>query len=111
MYRYKFHNSDNKVIALGSFAGKVVRGIAKCDPEDTFSLEDGKELAKARCEAKIAHKREKYACDKLEEAYELFSKAQEHFEQMNEYWEKAHAERIEADKTVKEIFERLNSVN
>ena len=111
MYRYKFHHSDNKVIALGSFAGKVVRGIAKCDPEDTFSLEDGKELAKARCEAKIARKRELYACNKLQEAYDLLTKAEEHYEDMVEYWENAHAERVDADKAEAEIFERLNSVN
>ena len=44
MYRYNYCISDSKVVALGSFAGKTVRGIAKCDPADTFNIEDGKEV-------------------------------------------------------------------
>jgi hypothetical protein len=45
------------VVALSSFAGKAVRGVARCSPNDTWDVRFGKRLAEARCSAKIAHKR------------------------------------------------------
>lgn len=66
-FEYKFIRADNKVIALSSFAGKTVRGVAKCHPGDVFDIEYGKQLAAARCGRKIAEKRYKRANDKYYE--------------------------------------------
>ena len=58
MTKYSFYTDrKTKVIAVSTYAGKAVRGVAKCDVNDTFSLEKGKELAAARCNEKIAKKR------------------------------------------------------
>ena len=58
MTKYNFYtDGKTKVIAVSTYAGKTVRGVAKCDVNDTFSLEKGKELAAARCNEKIAKKR------------------------------------------------------
>ena len=58
MTKYSFYtDGKTKVIAVSTYAGKVVRGVAKCDINDTFSFEKGKELAAARCNEKIAKKR------------------------------------------------------
>ena len=58
MTKYSFYtDGKTKVVAVSTYAGKVVRGVAKCDVNDTFSLEKGKELAAARCNEKIAKKR------------------------------------------------------
>lgn len=59
--RYKYQ-TDNKtiVVAISTYAGKTVRGIAKCDPEDAFDLEKGKELAALRCAKKIEKMRLNY---------------------------------------------------
>ena len=54
---YKYIETPNKVIALSTYAGKTVRGIAKCHPNDTFDVEFGRKLAAARCNVKIAAKR------------------------------------------------------
>lgn len=64
----EFYQSGNKVIAVSTFAGKPVRGIAKCDPADEFDLEKGKMIAGARCDQKIAMKRLKRAGKKYCEA-------------------------------------------
>lgn len=56
-YNYKYIVTNNKVIALSSYAGKTVRGVAKCHPNDVFDEEFGKKLAAARCNLKIAEKR------------------------------------------------------
>ena len=54
---YKYVVTPNKIIALSTYAGRTVRGIAKCHPNDTFNEEFGKTLAAARCNQKIAAKR------------------------------------------------------
>ena len=60
--KYKFYtNGTNTVVCKSTFAKRVVAGVAKCNPNDQFSLEFGKQLAQARCDYKIAKKRLKYA--------------------------------------------------
>lgn len=64
-FDYKFIVTDNKVIALSHDAGKVVRGVAKCSPNDEFNVEFGKKLAAARCNLKVAQRREARAVKKF----------------------------------------------
>ena len=59
-YKY-FTNGENMVVAVSSYKGRTIRGVAKCSEEDEFDLETGKKLAAARCAMKIAKKRVKYA--------------------------------------------------
>ena len=49
--KYKYYQAGNKVIAVSTFAGRTVRGVAKCNPKDNFDLEKGKMLP-ARKEAR-----------------------------------------------------------
>lgn len=85
MYNYKFYTSKNLVVAVTTYAGKIVKGKAKCNPEDTFDLEKGKALAAVRCNAKIAKKRVKRASGKFGEAIERYNKALEYLEEMTAY--------------------------
>lgn len=57
------------VIAISHYAGKTVRGVAKCAPNDVFDESYGKQLAAARCDAIIAEKRMKRYAEKTAEAY------------------------------------------
>lgn len=66
-YKYKYIVTPTKVIALSTYAGRPVRGIAKCHPNDTFDVEYGKALAAARCNEKIARKRYARATKKYNE--------------------------------------------
>ena len=77
--KYKCYAYDEKrpdgtkcpvCVAISTYAGKTVKGIAKCDPNDNFSYDYGKKLAKARCDVKISRKRYKNADSKLKAAYE-----------------------------------------
>lgn len=61
MARYNYHVAGNKVICTSTYAKKCVRGVAKCAPGDEFDLEKGKELAKLRCDLKVAKKRRQRA--------------------------------------------------
>ena len=57
-YSY-FTNGKDTVVAVASYAGKRVRGVAKCSEMDEFDLAKGEKLAAARCNLKIAKMREK----------------------------------------------------
>lgn len=49
----KYVTYDNVVMAIVHHAGHTFKGIAKCDPQDTFDLEYGKKIARIRCLIKI----------------------------------------------------------
>ena len=65
--KYKFYTNGSRVIAVSTYAGKTVRGVAVCHAGDTFSLEKGKKLAALRCAEKIAKKRVARANQKVDE--------------------------------------------
>ncbi len=60
-YKYKIDEEKKTVVAMSTFAGRTVVGVARCAPTDTFDLEIGKKIAAARCSVKIAEKRMKRA--------------------------------------------------
>lgn len=83
--KYRFIETGNKIIAISTYAGKTVRGVAKCDPRDTFDVEKGKEIAAMRCAHKIAQKRMKRANRKYEEAMKAYANALTRMERMKMY--------------------------
>lgn len=104
---YTFYVTKNKVIAVSTYAGKVVRGIAKCDPRDEFDLEKGKKLAAARCGAKVAAKRLKNADRKYKEALAAREKAQHQVEKMIDYKIDASNANKQAQEELEEIIKSL----
>ena len=88
---YKFYTAGNMVIAVSSFAGKKVRGVAKCNPNDGFDVEKGKALAAARCGEKIAAKRVKRAYSKVDEAQAQVDEAMKNLTYMLKYQADAEA--------------------
>ena len=91
MARYKFYDYKDKdsgshvVVCVSSYAGKPVKGRAKCAPNDDFNLDKGKALAQARCDAAIAEKRRKRAMTKVVEAYNAYTEASWYLEDMDQY--------------------------
>ncbi len=91
--KYHFYIVNNeegqpyKVIAVSTYAGKTVRGIAKCHPNDIehFDLKYGKKLAAARCAMKIAEKRLNRAIEKNVEAANACNQAYLHLLDMQHY--------------------------
>ena len=107
MSKYHFYNSKDKVVAVSTYAGKPVRGIAKCDPADTFSLEYGQKLAAARCNEKVAGKRLKRAESKFVEACHNYLAAQRRMESMREYFADARNSLDEARANVANLLSNL----
>lgn len=72
MNRYQYYFTKNKVICISHYAGRTVRGVAKCAPNDEFNEEFGKTLARLRCDVKVAELRYKRADALLTEADRQF---------------------------------------
>ena len=83
--KYKIIVHDNEVIAISTFAGKTVKGVAKADPRDEFDVEIGKELAIARCAAKIAIKRQNRAKKSVANAQAKLAEAVAWEKKMSDY--------------------------
>lgn len=87
MPRYRFIEVPNKVICISTYAKKIVRGVAKCSPNDKFDIEIGKKLSQLRCDKKVAEKRMNRAYNKYEEALRAFADAKLYLFSMEEYYE------------------------
>ena len=76
--KYQFyHNIDaGTVVCTTMYKGQIVRGVAKCNPEDDFNLEIGKMLAYLRCKQKFAWKKLKHASEVYTEANNIVEKAE-----------------------------------
>lgn len=108
--KYRFHvvdtkNSDGqkvkKVIAISTYAGKPVRGVAICSVHDEFDLEKGKRLAAARCNEKVAKLRYKNSSAQLDYACSLVGSINKYHMSKIKYnmdaygeLEKAHSELV-----------------
>ena len=105
--KYKFYVAGNKIIAVSTYAKKLVRGVAICHPEDSFSLETGKCLAAARCNERIAAKRYARAQVKYIEACQERDEAINKVDRMKEYLNDSFIAMNEAsqacDNLIKEI--------
>lgn len=87
-YKYVKHERKDgsiETIAISTYAGKTVRGVAVCHPTDTYDEMIGKRLAAARCNAKIAEKRCRRACKQHVEAIEIFNLAEDYLNDMINY--------------------------
>lgn len=83
--RYNYYATDNKIICVSHYAGKAVRGVAKCDPKDDFDIDAGKKLAKARCDQKISDKRARRARERYDEALKIVKEALAYKARMENY--------------------------
>ena len=106
-YQYKDKNAKDTIAAASTYAGLTVKGYAKCDPRDEFSVEKGKELAAARCTAKIAAKRVKRASAKYLEAQQQLADAKRFMARMTEYYTDAVDQLDEANAAVTDMMKSM----
>lgn len=108
MTKYSFYtDGKTKVVAVSTYAGKTVRGVAKCDINDTFSLDRGMELAAARCNEKVAKKRLTRAENKRRETTKEYMKIMVAIRKAIRYEEDSEKALIEAENLVASILETM----
>ena len=102
--KYRFIHTGNKTIAISSYAGKTVRGVAKCDPRDPVNAETGKEIASLRCAQKIAKRRAARAGKKLDEAMATLAQAEKYKDAMKRYYEDSLRSQAEISEALDKIL-------
>lgn len=106
-YVYDIFTAPNKVIAVSSYAGKTVRGVAKCAPNDDFDEDKGADLAMARCGLKIAEKREARAEKKYAEALRIYREAEAYKDKMEKYYNDAQEAVVDAENFLDAVLEDM----
>lgn len=102
--KYKYFNRSNReVIAVSTYAGKTVRGVAKLTPGDAFDEAKGRELAAARCNEKIARKRLARATKKMAEAKASYEKEKAWYDRMVGYYNDSMQAANAARENVREL--------
>lgn len=101
-------NGNPEVIAISTYAGKVVKGKAKCHANDTFNEAKGAELAIARCAAKIAKKRQARADRLVAQAQMEYNRAKKFLDKMNGYKADASEEVGYTQAAVEALEKNLN---
>lgn len=106
---YKYVVTPTKVIALSTYGGRTVRGVAKCHPGDTFNEEVGKALAAARCNEKVAIKRYARAQQKYKEMCSEWMALQDRAHKLSNYLKDSYIAYKEAKKIVAEVRAGIES--
>lgn len=101
--KYHFYQHGNRIIAVSTYAGRTVRGVAVCSADDQFDVQRGKELAAARCNQKIAQKRVARAYKRLNEAANEVAVAMHHRDKMDTYYEDAIVAFDEASRAIESL--------
>lgn len=105
--KYRFFQNGNKVIAVSTYAGKTVRGVAICHENDKFDLEKGKEIAATRCAIRIADKRLANAERRIDEAYDSIDRAEHEKRKAIEFYEDARDAAYEAMNHLEDLLKNL----
>ena len=111
-YGYDEKNEDGSirahcVVAISTYAGKTVKGYAKCHPDDAWDWEKGKALAIARCAEKIAAKRNARATRKVAEAQDILSEAIAYLNDMLDYQMNSADELAAANAEVNKLISKM----
>ena len=109
MARYKYYTNGNQVICVSSYAKIPVKGVAKCSPEDVFNEEIGKQLARLRCDAKIAKKRVKNAKNDRELAAKWCNNALDYYGRCGKYYNKSLEEAMAVTEELNNFINNLKT--
>ena len=110
-YNIVIHQHPNyhttEIIAMSTYAGKVVKGKAICHINDNYDESKGIKLAVARCAEKIARKRQARSAKLLKKAHDQLKLAQKYVADMTKYNADACAEVLETQAELDTILESM----
>ena len=105
--KYKFYYAGNKVIAVSTYGGQRVRGVATCSDEDEFDVEKGKKLAAARCNAKVARKRYDRANAKYIMYYLELNRLNDEFNAVCDYYTDSKVDLEKPEESVSNLLKSM----
>lgn len=96
-YRFIVYPEKRQVIAITHDAGKIIRGVATCAPEDEFDEELGKRIAAAKANIKVAKRRSRRASELYIQAVEEVTQAQQKLEHYKQFLCDSHDKELNAN--------------
>ena len=106
-YKIYIDEKNKTVIAVCRYAGRNIRAVAKCSPEDTFNVEFGTKLAKARCDLKVAKTKIQNASAAYMKASITADEAQKQYDKMKDYYIDSGDQYDEANATVINLIKEI----
>lgn len=107
-YHFYYHLENHTIVCTTLYKGKMVRGIAKCSPEDDFSLETGKNLAYLRCKTKFLRKKLKRAYNAKRDAVIAEARARNNLNKAYEFVSDSDIQLEVAENELREFESSLN---
>lgn len=106
--RYKLYtDGKGKTIVTSTFAGRTVRGVAKCAPGDDFDAQTGAALAQYRCDVKVAEKRTQRAIDKIDVLAQKLDALIKEYDDAKDYYDNAQRELVLSRIKLQDYIEQL----
>lgn len=108
-YHFYYNEESRTIVCTTTYKGQMVRGIAKCDPNDEFDLDDGKKLAYLRCKAKFARKKLRRASKACLDAFVVANRANYNLDKAQEFKEDSDAQLTSALNELRDFEAKLNN--
>ena len=106
-----YHTTDNRtVVCTTLYKGQIVRGVAKCNPEDCFDIEFGKKLAYLRCKHKFMQKKLNRAKKTKDEAIISVAKAKNNLWKADEFVNDVEMQLADINKELNEFESKFNTI-
>lgn len=109
---YDKKNEDGTItkvtVAMSTYCGRLVKGVAKCAPTDFYNTETGKELAAARCDVKVCSKRYLRALTKEEAILKQMIELEKEYLNVKQYVNDAESELHDSKDRLNKIECKLN---
>lgn len=107
-----YHNTENgTVVCTRLYKGQIIRGVAKCDPQDSFDIVAGKRLAYLRCKKKFTQKKLKHANKIKDEAIISVAKANDTLHKAYEFVGDVEMQIIDIDQELNKLEEKLDMIH
>jgi hypothetical protein len=108
-YHFYYHEENKTIVCTTLYKEQMVRGVAKCDPEDEFDLEIGKKLAYLRCRKKFARKKLRRALRAECNAMIAEARAKYNLDSAHEFVSDSEMQLADAINELAELEAKLNS--
>ena len=107
-YTFKIYHTPKgiKTIAKQTYKGQPVYGYALCVPGDEYDEQVGKEIAAAKCNLKIAAKRQKASKQRLAAFYDIVQDYNALYHREEEFFKKAQFEWLDAIANLTDIMDK-----
>lgn len=110
-YHFYYHEANRTIVCTTMYKGQMVRGIAKCNPEDTMDIETGKKLSYLRCYEKYSRKKAQRARKAYNEAVIAKAIMDNKFGKATDFVNDADNQLLIAKNMLLEVEQKLNLGN